>query len=204
MSSSFATPWTVAHHTPLPLYFPVKNTGVGCHFLLQGIFPPQGSNLRLLLGRQIFFTTKPPGKPKQSLQISITIEINKHNPPSLQCLVTEEEHFLPGDREGTILLQNLGFRLLTSLRRQGPHCSTPKANWLHCQAPPGVTKPKSNPPFPDLYALLLILLYVTTQKKSNLFSASPSHHLKRAITLHLRLFSFIVMHNERIQNTLLI
>ena len=28
--------------------FPGKNTGVGIHFLLQGIFPTQGSNLRLL------------------------------------------------------------------------------------------------------------------------------------------------------------
>ena len=27
---------------------PVKNTGVGCHFLLQGIFPTQGSDLSLL------------------------------------------------------------------------------------------------------------------------------------------------------------
>ena len=27
---------------------PGKNTGVGCHFLLQGIFPPQGSNSHLL------------------------------------------------------------------------------------------------------------------------------------------------------------
>ena len=27
---------------------PGKNTGVGCHFLFQGIFPTQGSNLRLL------------------------------------------------------------------------------------------------------------------------------------------------------------
>ena len=27
---------------------PGKNTGVGCHFILQGIFPTQGSNLRLL------------------------------------------------------------------------------------------------------------------------------------------------------------
>ena len=26
---------------------PGKNTGVGCHFLLQGIFPTPGSNLRL-------------------------------------------------------------------------------------------------------------------------------------------------------------
>ena len=28
--------------------FPGKNTGVGCHFLLQGIFLTQGSNLHLL------------------------------------------------------------------------------------------------------------------------------------------------------------
>ena len=31
-----------------PWDFPGKNTGVGCHFLLQGIFPTQGLNLRLL------------------------------------------------------------------------------------------------------------------------------------------------------------
>ena len=29
-----------------------KNTGVGCHFLLQGIFPTQGSNPGLLNSRQ--------------------------------------------------------------------------------------------------------------------------------------------------------
>ena len=32
---------------------PGKNTGVGCHALLQGIFPTQGSNLHLCFGRQI-------------------------------------------------------------------------------------------------------------------------------------------------------
>ena len=31
-----------------PWNFPSKNTGMGCHFLLQGIFPTQGSNLCLL------------------------------------------------------------------------------------------------------------------------------------------------------------
>ena len=31
-----------------PWDFPGKNTGMGCHFLLEGIFPTQGSNLRLL------------------------------------------------------------------------------------------------------------------------------------------------------------
>ena len=33
---------------PCPWYFPSKSTGVGCHFLLQGIFPTLGLNLRLL------------------------------------------------------------------------------------------------------------------------------------------------------------
>ena len=36
-----------AHQAPLPWDSPSKNTEVGCHFLLQGIFPTQGSNLRL-------------------------------------------------------------------------------------------------------------------------------------------------------------
>ena len=46
-----------------PWEFLGKNTGVGCHFLLQGIFPTQGSNpghINLLAGR---FFTVPPGKP---------------------------------------------------------------------------------------------------------------------------------------------
>ena len=38
------TPWTVAS----PGDFLGKNIGMGCHFLLQVIFPTQGSNLRLL------------------------------------------------------------------------------------------------------------------------------------------------------------
>ena len=47
----FATPWIVAFQTsllPRPWNFPGKNTGASCHFLLQRIFPTQGSNLRLL------------------------------------------------------------------------------------------------------------------------------------------------------------
>ena len=35
--------------------FQGKNTGVGCHVLLQGIFPTQGSNMGLLHHRQILY-----------------------------------------------------------------------------------------------------------------------------------------------------
>ena len=49
----FGTPWTVAHQAP-PLWDSAgKNTGVGCHFLLQGIFPTQRSNPGLLHCRQM-------------------------------------------------------------------------------------------------------------------------------------------------------
>ena len=40
----FVTPWTAAFQAPLSMGFPGKSTGVGCHFLLQGIFPTQGLN----------------------------------------------------------------------------------------------------------------------------------------------------------------
>ena len=37
-----------AHQAPLSMGFPRQDTGVGCHFLLQGILLTQGLNLRLL------------------------------------------------------------------------------------------------------------------------------------------------------------
>ena len=49
-----------------PWNFPGKNNGVGCHFLLQGIFLTQGSNPHLLclLRWQVdYLLLKPPGKP---------------------------------------------------------------------------------------------------------------------------------------------
>ena len=52
----FATPWTVAHKPPLSMDFPGKNTGVGCYFFLQGMFPTQKLNLHLLhFGRQVLY-----------------------------------------------------------------------------------------------------------------------------------------------------
>ena len=43
----FSTPWTVAHQTVCPWDSLGKNTGLGTHSLLQGIFPTQGSHPHL-------------------------------------------------------------------------------------------------------------------------------------------------------------
>ena len=57
----FVTPWTVAYQAPPsmefsnPWKFPGKSTGVGCHFLLLGIFLTQGSNPGLLHYRQMLY-----------------------------------------------------------------------------------------------------------------------------------------------------
>ena len=60
---------TIAHKAPLSIEFSRqetwKPTGVGCHFLLQGIFLTQGPNPVSLASPAVpggFFTTVPPGK----------------------------------------------------------------------------------------------------------------------------------------------
>ena len=62
----FATPWTVA----LPGFSvhgdsPGKNTGMGCHAHLQGIFPTQGLNPGLLHYGQILYNLSYQGSPKK-------------------------------------------------------------------------------------------------------------------------------------------
>ena len=41
-----------------------RSTGVGCHFLLQGIFPAQGLNLGFLHCRQMIYCLSYQGSPK--------------------------------------------------------------------------------------------------------------------------------------------
>ena len=50
---AFVTPWTVAARLLCPWGSPGKNTGVGCHFLLQGVIRTQKLNPGLLHCRQI-------------------------------------------------------------------------------------------------------------------------------------------------------
>ena len=51
----FVTPWTIAARLLCPWASPGRNTGLDFHFLLQRIFPTQGSNLRLLHCRWILY-----------------------------------------------------------------------------------------------------------------------------------------------------
>ena len=63
VSDSLVTPGTVVHQDSLSIRdFPGKNTRVGCHFLLQGIFPTQGSSMSPA-STGGFFTTEPPSDP---------------------------------------------------------------------------------------------------------------------------------------------
>ena len=64
----FATPWTVAYQVSQFMGFSRqeywgKSTGVGCHFLLQGIFPTQGSNPGLPHCRQMLYRLSYQGSP---------------------------------------------------------------------------------------------------------------------------------------------
>ena len=64
-------------HGPLPtrllcpLSSPGKNTGVGCHFFLQGIFLTQGEDALLLHWQANSLPHEPPGKPLQKQHKSI-------------------------------------------------------------------------------------------------------------------------------------
>ena len=65
---TLATPWTIAHQALLcPWDSPGKNTGVGCHFLLQGIFLTQESYLGLLHGRWMIYQLSYEGSPHMTL-----------------------------------------------------------------------------------------------------------------------------------------
>ena len=89
--------WTVAHQQSTRLLClwdsPGKNTGVGCYFLLQGIFPTQGWNphlLHLLHWQEGSLPLAPPGSDDEHLFIFLLVI---YIPSSVKCLVILA-HFL--------------------------------------------------------------------------------------------------------------
>ena len=65
---TLVTSWTVACQLLCPWDSPGKNTRVVCHFLLQGIFWTQKSNLGLLHCRQILYWLNYEGSPRQCIK----------------------------------------------------------------------------------------------------------------------------------------
>jgi len=69
---------------------PGKNTGVGCHFLLQWIFPTQGSNPGLQCCRQILYCLSHQGNPRVLEWVTYPFlhgifPIHKSNQSLLRC-----------------------------------------------------------------------------------------------------------------------
>ena len=72
-----ATPWPVACINLLPQWdFLGKSTGVDCHFLLQRIFPTQGSNPSLPHCRQMLYHLSYQGSPSGSSRCREKINVN--------------------------------------------------------------------------------------------------------------------------------
>ena len=76
----FAALWTLAHQVSLPWDSAGKNTGMGCHALLQGIFPTQGLNPCLLHCRKTLFTLEPPAKAIASLFVCVLSHFSRVQP----------------------------------------------------------------------------------------------------------------------------
>ena len=79
-----------------PWEFPDKSTRMCCHFLFQGIFPTQGSNLHLLHCRQMLHPLSYRGNPQERMpqnpsEFSLKEEVVMWNTPlssaPYQCLV---------------------------------------------------------------------------------------------------------------------
>ncbi|CAI9152054.1 unnamed protein product [Rangifer tarandus platyrhynchus] len=64
MSSSFATPWTIAHQAPLSMEFSRQEYWSGLPFPSPGDLPDPGIEPMSPVLACGFFTTEPPAKPK--------------------------------------------------------------------------------------------------------------------------------------------
>ena len=72
----FSTTWTIAYQASLSMGFPGKNTGVGFHFLLQGILPTQGTNLGLLHCRETLYHMNQQGSAREECLLHDYMKFN--------------------------------------------------------------------------------------------------------------------------------
>ena len=87
VSTSFRSHGLLSTRLLCPWDFPGKSTGVGCHFLLQGIFLTQGSNTGLLHCRQTLYPLSYQGSPQAKWGgIQMARSLGRSAPPRF-CLL---------------------------------------------------------------------------------------------------------------------
>ena len=120
-----ATPWTVQHARLLcPWGFPGKNTGVDCHFLLQGNLPKPGTE-PLSPARAKFFTGETTEKPHKG--------VTRKN-----CLAIKYTSMLWPSKPtpGYLLIRNEGTRVCVCMLSHFSHVWLFATLWtVACQAP---------------------------------------------------------------------
>ena len=85
VSTSLLSPLTVAFQAPLSMGFTRQEywSGVGCYFLLHGIFPTQGSNPGLSHHLQILYHLSHQGSPTNPLELTANAPpTHRTSPPS--------------------------------------------------------------------------------------------------------------------------
>ena len=102
-SPTLVAPWTVACRAP-PWDSPGQNTGVGCHFLLQGTFPTQESNPGPLNYRQVLYLWSYEGNPNVAVnlptnQMLLSVLTRKHQVPGTTLYFWGPG---PGQEEGVL------------------------------------------------------------------------------------------------------
>ena len=78
----------------IPWDFSGKNIGMGCHFLLQGIFPVQGCNPGSPAFQGDSLLSEPPGKPSSASNILTKYVLSYFIPPFLALMFPSRDFFL--------------------------------------------------------------------------------------------------------------
>ena len=103
VSHFFVAPRTAVHQAPPSMGFSSKNTAVGGHSLLQGVFPAQRSNPRLLLWQAGSLRSEPPGKDAQEAASAIQGPAEAASPfcsPLTELLALSDSSHVSGPSRG--------------------------------------------------------------------------------------------------------
>ena len=90
----FAAAWTVACRLLSLWNSPGKNTGMGCHFLLQGIFPIQSSEPGLLYLRQIPYHLSHQVRPPHVQKVGNTPRMGRREIENIFIFLVFKNQFL--------------------------------------------------------------------------------------------------------------